>query len=78
MEDILKLIADKTKPPIDKNAIKLEDELSCLGIDSLNFLLLILDLEVYAKKGAFKPENIVKLKTVGDIINKIEISKVNK
>ncbi|WP_103069469.1 phosphopantetheine-binding protein [Aquimarina sediminis] len=72
MNDILELIVAKTKPLRDIESINKEDELGALGIDSLNFLLLILDLEAHTQQNIFKPENIAELKTVGDILSKIE------
>ncbi|MEL6862983.1 MAG: phosphopantetheine-binding protein [Bacteroidota bacterium] len=72
MKEIYQIIARQTNPALDVEAIKPEHTLAEIGIDSLKFLLLILDLEAHTQSGLFTPERVAEIKTVGDVLSKLE------
>lgn len=78
MEHVLKIIKKYINPKIEVSLIKPDDNLSALGIDSLNFLLLVLDLEAVSNGSKLDPKMIAKLRTVQDLVEMVKIKQMPK
>lgn len=63
---ILDIVARAAQRPVD--TMQASDSLIDLGIDSLAFIMLVLDVEQALGRPVFNMETIGKLRTVGDLL----------
>jgi acyl carrier protein len=52
-----------------RDAIDAASELTDLGIDSLKFIVVVLEIEQRLDRGIFDIDNVGQLRTVGDILD---------
>lgn len=68
-QDIVRsIIAASAEPPLDASALKDDDALNALGIDSLKFMLVVIDVEQQLGRPIFKVEDVPSISTVKDIV----------
>lgn len=71
-KDIVRaIIAASAEPPMDAATLKDDDALNALGIDSLKFMLVVIDVEQKLGRPVFKVEDVPSINTVKDIVNLI-------
>ena len=70
MKDYLKLVAliKKHKPELDESQLSLDTMLSDIGIDSLDYIELVFDIETEFEL-TFPDELLGEFKSISDIIN---------
>lgn len=68
MEEIIKIVTKYVYAESGVPVITPEHTIHALGIDSLKFLLLLIDLETSGLMGPLKPDTIGQVKTVGDLV----------
>ena len=68
-ETVRALIAASAEPPLDVAALKGETALLDIGIDSLKFMLLVIDVEQQLGRPIFDVESVPTINTVQDLVN---------
>jgi acyl carrier protein len=67
---VLDILAQHAQRP--REALDAAGVLADLGIDSLKFIVVVLDIEQRLKRHIFDVENVGELRTVGDILSLVE------
>ena len=69
MNQVLTIIARHTRPVLSVEALQRHHMLTDIGIDSLGFLMVLLDLQDMPGGASFTAEQMVHVRTVGDILD---------
>ncbi|WP_212002993.1 phosphopantetheine-binding protein [Chitinophaga sp. HK235] len=78
MEQLFTILAKYAYADSPAKEITLESPINTLGIDSLKFLLLLIDLEAGGLMGPLQPGMLSDIKTVGDLANLCKNAKEDK
>ncbi|MET1253938.1 acyl carrier protein [Aliikangiella maris] len=63
------IMCEQMEPPIAVEQLNREATLADLGLNSLKFMLVIIEIEHRLEKSIFKVELMPELKTVGDVLD---------
>ncbi|HEY6879428.1 MAG TPA: phosphopantetheine-binding protein [Polyangiales bacterium] len=67
-EIIRSVVASNAEPPRAPEELRESDALADLGIDSLKFMLVVIDLELQLGRQVFKVDDVPCIQTVHDIM----------
>ena len=68
-KSIIDIISQQTDPPVPAKSITSSHSIEELGLDSLKFMLTIIEIEHQLGKSIFNVEVMPNIKTVGDVLD---------
>lgn len=71
-QTIIEIMCEQSEPRIATGDLSREHEIESIGLNSLKFMLTIIEIEHQLKRSIFKLENMPNLKTVGDILDLVK------